>query len=79
LWPPPAAQREEQSRKRLYQLTLFVMTNKERTAFIRILIHYCPDEGKHFAESGFPKRHIFRDLMVLAKFVDKRPRSTAFR
>ena len=47
------------------------MTSKERRAFIRILINYCPAEGKHFAESGKPKRHIFRDLMVLGRLVDK--------
>ena len=47
------------------------MTQKEYRAFLRILIHYCPDEGKHFAESGRPRKHIFRDLMVLARYVEK--------
>lgn len=49
------------------------MTKKERTAFIRILIHYHPDEDNHFAESGFPKKHILRDLLALAKFLDRHP------
>jgi hypothetical protein len=47
------------------------MTNAERRAFVRILIHYCPDEGRDFAERGKPKDHIFRNLMVLGRFVDK--------
>jgi hypothetical protein len=45
------------------------MTNEERRSFIRILIQYCPDECKHFAECEFPKDHIFRDLMVLAQYI----------
>ena len=46
------------------------MTQKEYRACLRILIHFCPDEGRHYAESGRPKKHIFRDLMVLARFLD---------
>jgi hypothetical protein len=49
------------------------MTPKEYRACLRILIQYCPDEGKHFAESGKPQKHIFRDLMVLARYVDNTP------
>jgi hypothetical protein len=47
------------------------MTKREHRAFVRILTHYCPQEGRDFAESGKPKEHIFRDLMLLARFVDK--------
>jgi hypothetical protein len=39
-------------------------------SFRRIVIYLSPDEGRHYAENYFPKRHIFRDVMKLAKFLD---------
>jgi hypothetical protein len=65
----PLAPEKSKSPHATLSVDLFAMTNEERRAFIRILIHYCPDECKHFAECEFPKDHIFRDLMVLAQYI----------
>jgi len=37
----------------------------------RIVIYMAPHEGKHFQEMGRPRRHIYRDVLVLARFLDK--------
>lgn len=37
----------------------------------RIVIHMAPDEAKHFREMGRPRRHIYRDVLALARFLDK--------
>jgi len=37
----------------------------------RIVIYLAPDEGKHFQEMGRPRRHIYRDVLALARFLDK--------
>ncbi len=41
------------------------------SALRRIVIYMAPDEGKHFQESGRPKHHIYRDVLALARFLDK--------
>ncbi len=39
-------------------------------ALRRIVITYTSDEAGHFAESGRPRKHIYRDLVKLAALVD---------
>jgi hypothetical protein len=41
-------------------------------ALRRIVIHFSPEEGRHYAEWGKPKNHIFRDLLIVARHVDIR-------
>lgn len=37
----------------------------------RIVIYMAPQEGTHFQEMGRPRKHIYRDVLVLARFLDK--------
>jgi hypothetical protein len=38
----------------------------------RIVIYMAPHEGKHFQEMGRPRQHIYRDVLALARYLDKR-------
>ena len=47
-----------------------MMTDAEFVAIRRLVLYLAPDEGKNFAEAGKPKNHIFRDVLVVSKFLD---------
>lgn len=40
-------------------------------AMRRIVLYLAKDEAKHWEESNKPKRHIYKDVLMLARFVDK--------
>jgi hypothetical protein len=43
---------------------------KAYSALRRVVIYLAPHESKHFEEMGRPRQHIYRDVRVLARFLD---------
>jgi hypothetical protein len=50
------------------------LDKKTYEALRRIVVHFCWDEARHYAETGKPGRHIYRDLLTVARYLDKQPR-----
>jgi hypothetical protein len=36
-----------------------------------LVIYMCPEEGRHYEESGKPADHIFRKVIKVARWIDK--------
>ena len=47
------------------------MDKQTLAAMRRIVIHMAIGESQHFDESGKPRNHIYRDVLKLAKFIDR--------
>jgi hypothetical protein len=38
-----------------------------------LVLYLAPDEGRDYAETGRPADHIFRDIMRVARWLDRYP------
>jgi hypothetical protein len=49
------------------------MTEETWRSVRRLVLHPAPDEGKDYAENNKPRDHIFRDVMKVARWLDRNP------
>jgi hypothetical protein len=47
------------------------LDHKTFRAIRALVLYLAPHEGKHYQEMGRPRRHIYRDVLTVARYLDK--------